>query len=325
MFSSWFFVSWRKIILGECFLLTSMSLWTVAGFHIPQQFQLNITKEAGEGGGVGKILLIPLWSRASPERGKGSPARCNMAVSHLEYRRHVRKTMSRRWSMSLWQEASSRASSKESLWAGRCNFHLRSPSKVGMPVAWRSEDGSIWVELRLGRSSSSYRIGWALWVSALDASLAVAAAMIFVAVEAMRPCSSPWLTLCWRAALSTGSDTLVYWNVTSLRSWRTSSIGIRADVGKSQVARLRSRGGHPVKLVSVGWASISPSGICAGVVELIWVPLFLTHWWSWEWFGGALDVFENPLWDLSLRALGDWGDLRCPPTWWEEEILRWSW
>ena len=195
----------------------------------------------------------------------------------------------------------------------------------GAACAWRSEDGSIWVELRLGRSSSSYRIGWALWVSALDASLAVAAAMIFVAVEAMRPCSSPWLTLCWRAALSTGSDTLVYWNVTSLRSWRTSSIGIRADVGKSQVARLRSRGGHPVKLVSVGWASISPSGICAGVVELIWVPLFLTHWWSWEWFGGALDVFENPLWDLSLRALGDWGDLRCPPTWWEEEILRWSW
>lgn len=41
-----FFVSIRKIISGEVFLFSVMSLWTIVGFPSPQQFQLRTPKEA---------------------------------------------------------------------------------------------------------------------------------------------------------------------------------------------------------------------------------------------------------------------------------------
>lgn len=49
-FSSVFFVSIRKIISGVLFLLISLSLWTVIGFPIPQQFQLSTAKEEEDAG-----------------------------------------------------------------------------------------------------------------------------------------------------------------------------------------------------------------------------------------------------------------------------------
>lgn len=48
--ASTFLVSDRKIISGEHFEDKSLSLWTVWGFPIPQQFQLKTTKEEEDGG-----------------------------------------------------------------------------------------------------------------------------------------------------------------------------------------------------------------------------------------------------------------------------------
>ena len=48
--SSAFLVFDRKMMSREHFALSSLSLWTVWGFPIPQQFQLRTTKEEGDEG-----------------------------------------------------------------------------------------------------------------------------------------------------------------------------------------------------------------------------------------------------------------------------------
>lgn len=47
---SMFLVSERKMISGEHLEFRSMSLWTVCGFPISQQFQLTTTKEEADEG-----------------------------------------------------------------------------------------------------------------------------------------------------------------------------------------------------------------------------------------------------------------------------------
>ncbi|KAF2613733.1 hypothetical protein F2Q70_00013418 [Brassica cretica] len=77
-------------------------------------------------------------------------------------------------------------------------------------------------------------------------------------VFSIRPSVSLCRIRCCLAALSTGSAQLAYWIVTSRSSFRTSSVvGIVGRAGKSEVAKLCSRGRLSLELLSVGVSKVT--------------------------------------------------------------------